>query len=239
MRIFLCLRHAQVAQFEPAHYVRQNVRHCFRWNHHRQVEVLVVPRHANILQVLRHALARDCRIQIRSARQIASALCVQPAVAAQRTRDLAHTIGAKVETDARIVVADLSQRLAARIRANERQNELVGHAFVVGIFHAQHSVRVRSALGFALDHRAVGLGDSLPAAVAVHGVITAVDGRDLARVVLAHLLLQLFEIASAIGGQRVAAVHKGVYEDAIDSLLPGHLQERVQMLLPRMHAAVG
>jgi len=48
----------------------------------------------------------------------------------------------------------------------------------------------------------------------------------------------LFEIAGAIGGESIAAIHEGVDEDAIDSLLFGHFQQGVQMLLPRVHAAV-
>src|SRR5208282_2100537 len=107
-----------------------------------------------------------------------------------------------------------------------------------GLFHTLHRIDVATALGFALDHRAVGLGDALPAPVAVHGVVTAIDGRDFAGVIFAHLLLQLIEIAGAVGRQRVAAIHEGMYEDALDSLLLGHSQERIQVLLPRVHAAV-
>ena len=126
-----------------------------------------------------------------------------------------------------------------RIRAHKRQHELVGHAFVVGLFHALHGVGLRSALGLTLDQRAKGFGDALPTPVAVHSVIASAHGCDLARVVLAHLLLQLFEIAGAVGGQRVASIHEGMDENAIDSVLLGHLQKRVEMLLPRMHAAIG
>jgi len=47
------------------------------------------------------------------------------------------------------------------------------------------------------------------------------DTGDLAGVIFTHLLLELSEVAGAIGRQRVAAVHKGVDEDAIDALLLG------------------
>ena len=96
-----------------------------------------------------------------------------------------------------------------------------------------------AAFGVGEDHGVVGLGDALPAAVAVHGVVAAADGGDLAAVVFAHLLLQLFEISGAVGGQGVAAVHEGVDEDAIDAVLLRHFQQRVQMRLLRVHAAVG
>jgi hypothetical protein len=173
------------------------------------------------------------------ARQIAASLLVQTAVAAQSARNLAHAVGAKIKTDTGIIIADLRQRLATRVGANERHHELVGHSFVVRLLHPLHRIGVCTALGLAFDHGAVGLRDALPATVAVHRIVAAVDSGDLAGVILAHLLLQLFQIAGAIRGQSVAAIHERVHEDAIDSLLFCHFQERVQMFLPRMHAAIG
>ena len=49
----------------------------------------------------------------------------------------------------------------------------------------------------------------------------------------------MFEITSAVGGQRVAAIHEGMHEDAVHAVLLRHLQQRVEMSLLRMHAAVG
>ena len=83
------------------------------------------------------------------------------------------------------------------------------------------------------------LRDAFPAAIAVHGVITAVYGCDLPRVVLAHLLLQLLEVACAICGQRVPPVHEGMHENAVHALLLRHFEQRVKMRLLRVHAAVG
>src|SRR5579883_330710 len=77
------------------------------------------------------------------------------------------------------------------------------------------------------------------AAVPVHGVIAAVHAGDPARVVLAHLLLQLFEIAGAASGQRVASVHEGMDKDAVHALLSGHLEQRVEMRLLRVDAPIG
>jgi hypothetical protein len=51
MRIFLGLGHTQVAHVETAHHVGQDIRHRFRWNHHRQAEILVILRHADIVQI--------------------------------------------------------------------------------------------------------------------------------------------------------------------------------------------
>ena len=124
------------------------------------------------------------------------------------------------------------------VGANEWNHEFVGHALVVRLFHPLHRVGVLAAFRIGEHHRVVGLGDALPAPVAVHGVVAAIDRGDLAAVVLAHLLLQLFEISRAVGGQRVAAVHEGVDEDAVQAILLRHLQQRIEMRLLRMHAAV-
>src|SRR5208282_3427100 len=141
------------------------------------------------------------------------------AFAGKSARDLAGAIGAEVEVDAGVIVADAGQRLAAVVHADERQDELVGHALVVGILHPLHRIDVGAALAFAFNHRREGFLDALPAAVAVHGVIAAFDRSDLPDAVLAHLLLELLDVAGAIGGQGVATVHEAVDEDAVHAVL--------------------
>ena len=133
VRVLLRLRHAQVAHLLRAHHVRQNVGHRLGRNHNRQAEVFVVLRHADIFQILRHAIARNRRIKFRRSRQIAAALFIEPTVAAQRAGNLAHAVGAKVKANARIVVANLRQRLAVRIFicTYKGQHKFVRHAFVV------------------------------------------------------------------------------------------------------------
>src|SRR5271154_1741951 len=85
---------------------------------------------------------------------------------------------------------------------------------------------------------AVGFFDALPAIVAVHGVVAAADGGDLAHAELAHLLLELAEeIYSAVGGS-VAPVHKAVDENILDFIFARHLEEREEMIDVRMDAAV-
>ena len=95
-----------------------------------------------------------------------------------------------------------------------------------------------AGLAVAEDHRVERLLLALPLLVAVHGVVAPADGRNLAHVVLAHLLLQLLDVARAIGRQGVAPVHEGMHEDALHAVLLGHAQQRVEMVLMRVHAAV-
>ena len=163
----------------------------------------------------------------------------RPLLRAKRARDLANAVGAEVEADARIFVANGGQRLPVAVGADKRNHEFVGDSLVVRIFHSLHGIGTLAAFRVGKHHRVVGLGDALPAPVAIHGVVAAVDGGDLAAVVLAHLLLQLFEVSCAVGGQSVAAVHKGMHENAIQSVLLRHLQQRIEMRLLRVHTAVG
>ena len=191
------------------------------------------------MQILRNAVARNRGVEIGRARKIAATLRIQSAVARQRARDLADAVGAEIETDAGIVIANGCQRLTVLIGANKWHDELIGDALVVGIFHPLHRVGALAAFGIGKNHRVVSLGDALPAPVAIHRVVTAVHRGDFAGVVLTHFLLQLFEIAGAVGGQRVAAVHEGMNEDAVHAVLLRHFQQRVEMSLLRMHAAIG
>ena len=129
--------------------------------------------------------------------------------------------------------------LACRVGHDKGNQELVGDAAVVALLDARHGVGIGAALGLAVDHGVEGLALALPALVAVHGVVAAVDAGHLAHAVLAHLLLELRNVARAGGGRGVAAVHEGVDEDALQAVLARSAQQRVQMLLVRVHAAVG
>ena len=171
--------------------------------------------------------------------KIAAAFVIQPAVAGERARDLANPVRAEVEADARVVISNGRQRLAAAVGADEGNHEFVGHSLVVGVFHSLHRIGALAAFRVGENHRVIGLGNALPAPVAIHGVVASVHGGDLAAVVFAHLLLQLFQVSRAIGGQSIAPVHESVHEDAVHPVLLGHLQQRVKMSLLRVHAAIG
>ena len=141
-----------------------------------------------------------------------------------------------MQTSSSRICAD---RLARGIDNDEGNQELVGDAVVVALLDARHGVGVRAALGLAVDHGVEGLALALPALVAVHGVVAAVDGGHLAHAVLAHLLFELRDIAGAGSGRRVAAVHEGVDEDALQAVLARRAQQRIEVILVRVNAAVG
>ena len=109
-----------------------------------------------------------------------------------------------------------------RVGANEWHYEFIRYALVVGLFHALNGINLLAAFRIREHHRVVSLRDSFPSAIAIHRVIAAIDGGDLAAAILTHLLLQFFEITSTIGGKRVAPVHKGMDEDALQRVLLRH-----------------
>ncbi len=191
------------------------------------------------MQVLRNLAARNRFVKRLPAFEIASALLVQSAFARQHAGDLPRAVGAEVEVDADILVANLPDRLACGVDHDKGNEELIGHAVVVALLDARHRIGIRAALGLAVHHGVKCLALAFPALVAIHRVVAAVDGGHFAHAVLAHLLLELGDIPRAGVGRGVAAIHECVHEDALQSVLARHAQQRVEMFLVRVHAAVG
>src|SRR5690348_716324 len=121
----------------------------------------------------------DC-IERFSIGKIATTGSSQAALAAQAARDLARAVGAEIEVDAGILVANGGQRFTAIIGHDERNDKLVCHTSVVRLLHALHRVNGAASLAVALHHGIKRLLLAFPAAITVHGVITAFDGCDLA-----------------------------------------------------------
>src|SRR5207248_9442481 len=98
------------------------------------------------MQILRHAIARDCRIEVIGALQVSATLLIQTAIASESPSNLANAIRTEVETDAGVFVADGCRGAGALarvlIRANERHDEFVGDVFVVGLLHTLHWIGV-------------------------------------------------------------------------------------------------
>ncbi len=190
------------------------------------------------MQICGHAVAGDDSIEVVGAFQFAAILRGEVAVAAEAARDLPRTVSAEIEVDTDVAVANIGHRLVAFVDDNKWQDEFVGDAAVVRFLHALHRIQGVGGLALAVNHGVECLLFALPAAVAVHGVVAAADCGDLADAVFAHLLLQLLDVAGAVGGQRVAAIHEAVHEDALHAVLFSHPQERVKMILVRVDAAI-
>lgn len=160
-------------------------------------------------------------------------------VAGEDAGDLADAVGAVIEVDDDIFVADEGDGVAEGVDDGEGRDELVGHVRVVEILYPLRRAGVRAAFRGTRDHGVEGLALLLPAEVAVHGEVAAGDAGELADADGLELLLKGFEMAEAAGGHGVAAVEEGVDEDFRETLLGGEAEEGVEVAGVGVDAAVG
>ena len=174
-------------------------------------------RHAHLAEVLAkavfHADAREGDQHVRhrgvvlgvahiGQREILALEAVERGVD-ERARDLAGAVGAVVEEDDRIVVGD-----HAVLVADDRLDEFVRHAVFVALLNGVDRVGILHAL--AVNERVVSVLQAVPALVAIHRVVAAHDGRDLADAELTALFHGLCNKVAAGGRGRVAPVEEGV-----------------------------
>ena len=161
----------------------------------------------------------------------------------QRAAHLPGAVGAEVEEDDGVVIADRSNRLSASRHArpliyhNDRLDELIGHAAVIACAHRGNRIH-HPLRGISVNHRTIGALDALPAVIAIHGVVAARDAGDRAHVVFGKRVLQLIEKLGAAVWRRVAPVHETVHENPLNLLFASQLQESEEMVNVRMHATV-
>ena len=148
------------------------------------------------------------------------------------TGDLPGPVGAEVEEDDAVVVGNGAVRVA-----DHRLHKLVGDVVFIGLGHGVHRVGILDAL--AIDHGVVGQLHPLPAVVPVHGVIPAHDGGDFSHAQGPALFLAIGHETLAAGGGYVPPVQKRVDIHPGQTLVPGHLQQGVQVLDVGVDAAVG
>ena len=152
-----------------------------------------------------------------------------------RARDLTGAIGAEVEEHDGIPIFD-----TAAIKRHGL-DELIGNIGIVRCLHsgdgiARRSERLRAYNGFEC------LGDTVPTLVAVHRIIAARDAchaHGVLESVLGDEVLQLLHVALAARRRDVAAVHERMHAHISDAALHGMLDERIQVLVAGVHAAIG
>ena len=98
---------------------------------------------------------------------------------------------------------------------------------------------VSGLLALAEDETLEGNLDAVPALIAVHGIVAADDGGDLADADLLDGVLEFLHVAGGRLGVGVAAVAEEVDEDLGHAGLLGGLEERVEVGLLGVDAAVG
>src|SRR5207302_68229 len=101
-----------------------------RRDHDRQRKVLVISRHADVVQVLGNPVTGDRGIKLSRAGEIGAALRIESAITCQRTGDLPHAVGTEIEADTRIVIANGRHRFAALIYAYKGKHEFIGDSLV-------------------------------------------------------------------------------------------------------------
>src|SRR5262249_2970655 len=123
--------YAKIVQIGRSHDIGKNIVQRLRWDNIWQRELLVILGHAQVMQILRNLAAWNYLIQCLSIGQVATVLLGESTVARQHARDLPSAVGAEVEVDAAIVVADRGHQLAAIVHADKRNDKLIRHAAFV------------------------------------------------------------------------------------------------------------
>ena len=215
MRIFLGLRHAQLGAPGRRNFLAQQVGHGLgrEQRGHERRERVAVMGHA-------HGGAElDAPVQGKA---------VEAGID-HRRQDFPHPVGAEVEAQQRVAVLH-----AGIVADGGGDDEFVGDLLAVGLIDDRGGVGEARSLAFR--HRQVGLLHPVPALVAVHGVVAAIDGGDLHR--------------SGQGGRQAAQILAGrlrrgvaaVGEGMDNGLHPGLVQDMGQrdgMVLMRVHATGG
>ena len=123
-------------------------------------------------------------------------------------------------------------RMPAIVADHRRDDELVEFLLPIGIRNDRG--RVGKARAVRIDHGRIGLGDALPALVAIHGVIASAHRRD------GHLPRQRGEEARhVVAGRlrrRIAAVGPDMHEHR-NAGVGDNLRQVDRMILVRVHAA--
>ena len=181
--------------------------------------------------VLGHRRQRDAR-----PRAAARAIEAVEVLERQRPHDLPHAIGAEVEEHHRVAVADRADRLPVGADDDVRLDELVGD--VGGVGRLDHRARRRRRRAVAVDDRVVGELGPLPALVAIHRPVAARDRRDAADAGRGDRGFERRDVGASAGRRRVASVGEDVHEDARHAARLRQRDERVQVLLVAVDAAV-
>ena len=140
---------AQIAQIGGGEHIAQNVLHRLRRADDGQLELLVVLGHAGVVQVLGQLGARNRLVERLPCIQVAAALGVQAALAGEDAGHLAGAVGAEVEVEHGVLVADQGQRLVVLVNDGDGENELILHAVVVTVADGGDGVGGRRALALA------------------------------------------------------------------------------------------
>ena len=146
--------------------------------------------------------------------------------------DLTGPVRAVVEEDHTVIIGD-----GAVPVADHRLDELVGDAGGVGILHRCHGQGIDVG-ALTVDHGVIGGFHTVPALVAVHGVVTAHEGCDLTHAQLPALFHRPGHIVHAGGGGNVPSIQKCVDVDPLKATVLCHLHQGEEVVDVGVDAAV-
>ncbi len=145
------------------------------------------------------------------------------------------SVVAEVEENNHVALGDRTCRSAVGGDNGDGFDEFVGHSVVIRLLHGFDRVGEWSA--FPFDKQVVGLTDSFPAFVAVHGIITSHNGGN-ASGRLGRVSLQGFNEPFPAFGVGVASVHKAVDIGFLQIVFFGDVAEFVQVFDGAVHSPV-
>ena len=151
--------------------------------------------------------------------------------------DLSGTVRTEVEENDGVIGFYDGQGLAFFIGNDSGQNELVRHALVIGVLHSLDAVG--RLVAYAQYQGVICLLDTVPVVIPVHRIVTAVEGSHLAYADLRCLVDQLLQIALAGRGRCISAVEERMQIYSVQALSLAELQDRVQVGVVAVYAAVG
>lgn len=154
-----------------------------------------------------------------------------------RAGQLAGAVRTEVEEDDGVAVLDWSGWRAICRGDHDRPDEFVSDPGCVRRGHRLERA-TRSDIGDAADDRVVGERSPLPPLVTVHRVVATDYGGDSSRPDIRERFFELRDIPGAAGRRRVAAVCDRVHEHAWYAPFAGEADQRVQMPLVTVDAAV-
>ncbi len=152
MRVFLGFRHAQVAQLVLRHHIGENIPERVRSHYVRQSELLVILRHACVLEPLGNTLPRYGRIQYLRVGEVTTTLGGQTTLPRQAAGNLAGAVGAEIKVDDGIFIADGRNRAASVVHADKRNNKFVRHATIVGFFCSLNGINKLAPFSLTANH---------------------------------------------------------------------------------------
>ena len=146
--------------------------------------------------------------------------------------DFPGPVRTEVEEYHRIPGADLSAA-----GTHGRHHEFVGNLLGVAVGHRLHRALCLDAL--AVNHGGIGLFHTVPAVVAVHGVVAAHYRSDFAHADFLQLIGAFLHIILAGGGRYVAAVQQSVDIHILQAAALSQLHDGIEVGVMAVDAAVG